>query len=189
MKRELSPQEKRTIRIAGIALGVYLVLFCGFLLWKGLETRRAAYRDEVAEAQGLREKLEIYKDKAALIGDLMERYHMDPTMLARTNVVAEASAALQKAAMAAGINPGTIRETPAQGTAREVASIQFEGSGRVEGLMSLLYHLPALGYPLLLDEMQITSDPRMPGGVKFNLTIAVLDFEKWSQTQEDHAGA
>jgi len=195
MKRALTPQEKRTIRLAGIGLAVYLTLFGGFMLVKALDRSRADYRAEVAEARALRDKIQTYRDKADLIGDLMERYHMDPTRLSRTNVIAEASAALQKAATEAGISPGTIRESAARGTGKEIASIQLEGAGNVQGLMSLLYHLPTLGYPLILDELQITSGGPMPGAVKFNMTIAVLDFEQWSkaqapsQAQEEPSGA
>ncbi len=193
MKRALTPQEKKTIRIAGIGLAVYLTLFGGFMLVKSLEARRAAYAKEVAEARALRDKIQTYRDKAELIGDLMERYHMDPTRLSPSNVVAEASAALQKAATAAGVNPGTIRESAARNAGKEIASIQLEGAGNVQGLMSLLYHLPTLGYPLILDELQITSGGGMPGAVKFNMTIAVLDFEQWSkaqsQAQEEPPGA
>jgi hypothetical protein len=193
MKRALTPQEKRTIRIAGIGLAIYLTAFGGFVFCKALEQRRAAYRAEVAQAQALRDKIQIYRDKADLIGELMERYHMDPTKLSHTNVVAEASAALQKAASEAGVAAGTVRESAARGTGKEIASIQLEGAGNVQGLMALLYHLPTLGYPLILDELQITSGGPMPGAVKFNMTIAVLDFDAWSkaqaQAQEEPPGA
>lgn len=189
MKRALTPQEKRTIRLAAIVLGIYLVGFAAFLLWKGIEKRRAEYNADVAQAAQLRETIQVHRDKAALIEELMARFHMDPTTLSRTSIVAQASAAIQKAATEAGVNPGTIRESSGLGAEREIATIQVEGSGPAPAVMSLLYHMERLGFPLLMDSLQLTSDPRMPGAVKLNLTIVILDFEQWRAAMEDKSHA
>ena len=37
---------------------------------------------------------------------------------------------------------------------------------------------------MIIDAVQFTSDPRMPNGVKVNLTIVVLDFDAWKPKEE-----
>jgi hypothetical protein len=94
-------------------------------------------------------------------------------------VVAEASSAIQKAAQGGGFQVGPIREAPAHASGRELASIQFEGSGPVKGAVGLLHRLESVGYPLIIDSAQFTADPMRPGQLKVKLTVVILDFEQW----------
>jgi hypothetical protein len=43
--------------------------------------------------------------------------------------------------------------------------------------------LETLGYPLILDSVQINPDATKPGMVKLNLTIVILDFEQWKNEE------
>jgi hypothetical protein len=99
------------------------------------------------------------------------------------SLVAEASAAIQKAASSGGIQLGPIRESPARTSSKELASMQLEGTGPIPAAMGLLHRLQSLGYPLIVDSVQITPDATKPGMVKLNLTIIILDFEQW-KTEE-----
>lgn len=184
--RPLTQQEKRTVRWATIGIAIYLVLFCGFQVWKTLEKRRMEYRQLVTDAKDLRVKLQSYQDKASVIERMMEDYHLDPGRLSPETVVAEASSAIQKAAASGGIQVGPVRESAARGTGDEIASMQFEGSGPVPAVTGLLNRLQTLGYPLLIDSVQITPDNR-PGFVKLSLTIVILNFEKWKNPEAVHA--
>ena len=47
--------------------------------------------------------------------------------------------------------------------------------------------LQTLGYPLILDSVQISSDPMRPGMIKLNLTIIILDFEQWKSEETRNA--
>ena len=49
--------------------------------------------------------------------------------------------------------------------------------------MATLHRLETLGYPLILDSVQISSDPTKPGMIKLNLTIIILDFEQWKKEE------
>jgi hypothetical protein len=185
--RTLTSSEKRTIRLAGICLAVGLALAGGIKAWKFLEQRRADYSQKVAEARLLKIEAGGYADKAALVKKLMDDFHLDPAKLASNSVVAGASAAIQKAATSGGVQPGAIRESPGRPANKELATIQFEGMGQVTAVMSLLHRLPLLGYPLVIDSMQITSDPMRPGQIKLTLTIIVLDYEQWKKAEAAHA--
>ncbi len=174
------------IRTAGIAIAVYLVLFFGFRIAKGLEARRAEYRQILAEAQRLRRELQPYENRVLLAQKLKEGFHMEPQKSSKATLVAEASAAIQKAAGSGGVQFGPIRESAARASAKELASMQLEGSGSVSSVMNLLHRLQTLGYPLIIDSIQMTPETR-PGMVKVHLTIVILDFEQWKNGELPNA--
>jgi hypothetical protein len=185
--RTLSDRERRTIRYGTVAVAIYLVLFGGFKVWKSLEQRRANYRALVTQAQDLKAEVKRYDYKIAVVKKLMEDFQLNPVKLKKASVVAEASAAVQKAAMGSGVQIGPIRESSARPSSRELASIQFEGSGPVQATMGLLDSITRLGYPLIIDSAQISQQANRPGQVKLNLTIVILDFEQWKNKEVPHA--
>jgi hypothetical protein len=116
----------------------------------------------------------------------MESLRLDPAKLSRTSVVAEASSAIQKAAMSGGVQVGPVRESPARPSSKELASVQLEGTGPVSAVMGLLNRLESVGFPLIIDSVQLTPDMR-PGQLKVNLTILILDFDQWTKEGSPHA--
>jgi hypothetical protein len=183
MKRALTDREKRTIRLGAAGVAVYLALFFGWSGWRLVETRRADYRARVLEARAMRREIESYQDKVLVVKKLMEEFHLDPATLKRATLVAETSAAIQKAAGAGGIEAGPIRESAGRSSAKEAASIQFEASGRVPAVLALLHQMQSLGFPLVIDTLQISADPRNPTSLKVSMTILVLDFEAWKKKE------
>lgn len=181
--KTLNDREKRTIRIAAIGIGVYLVLFCGLSIWRYLETKRSDYLRLVQQVDNLKRQLEPYETRALAIQKLQENSRIHPLKLSRTTVVAEASAAIQSAAQSGGVALGPIRESAARPSAKELTSMQIEGFGPVPAVLALLHRLETLGYPLVFDSIQFSSDPTKPGMIKLNLTIVVLDFEQWKKEE------
>lgn len=184
--RALTDQEQRTIRIGVVILSLYLALFYGVQGWRHLETRRAEYERLVQRAQQARQELRSYEKKALVLERLKHTYQLDPRRLPKATLVAEASAAIQKAATAGGVQVGPIRESPARASAKELASMQLEGIGPAPAVMGLLARLERLGFPLILDSLQITADAAKPGVVKVNLTIVILDFDQWKAQEPRH---
>jgi hypothetical protein len=180
--RTLTEHEKRTIRIAGLGLAAYLTLFGGIQVWEFLAKQRSDYLRLLSEAQHLKQEVQVYDLKVQTLKKLMETFHLDPAKLNKISVVAEASAAIQKAAMSGGVQLGPVRESPARPSNKELASIQLEAMGQVPMLMAFLQRLESLGYPLLVDAVQVTAEARQPGMVKLSLTIVILDFEQWKET-------
>jgi hypothetical protein len=185
--RTLTDREKRTLRFGAMAVAVYLVLFLGIRICKALEGKRSSYQQLVTEAQRLRRELQPYENRALMAQKLKETFRLDPRNLSRASLVAEASAAIQKAATSGGMQLGPIRESAARSSAKELTSMQFEGTGPVPAAMSLLRQLEILGYPLIIDSVQINPDAAKPGMVKINLTIVILDFEQWKAEEPPHA--
>ena len=177
----LTQREKRTVRLAAAAISIYLVVFFGWRGMQHLEGWRSEYQKLLSEAQRLKRELQPYENKVLLTQKLKEAFHMDPQKLSKTTLVAEASAAIQKAAASGGVQVGPIRESPSRSSSKELASMQLEGVGPVPAVIALLHRLETLGYPLLLDAVQINPDTTKPGVVRVHLTIAILNFEQWNE--------
>jgi hypothetical protein len=177
--RALNDREKRTLRWSAVALGVYLGLFFGVGGGMQLEARRAEYHQLVGQAKNLGNELRPYENKILLIDKLRESFQIKPTELSRASVVGEASAAIQKAAQSGGVQIGPIRESPGSAAARELATMTIEGTGQVSSVMQLIHRLETLGYPLIVESIQITPESGKPGQVKVVLQIVVLDFDRW----------
>jgi hypothetical protein len=184
--RTLTDHEKRTIRRATIGIAIYLVLFCGFQMWKFLHKQRVEYLQLVADAKEMQLKVQTYQSRADSLKRMMEDFHLDPAKLSRGSIVGAASSAIQKAASSNGIQVGTVRESASRGSGDEIATMQFDGSGPVAAVTGLLDRMRTLGYPLVIDSVQITPDNR-PGMLKLSLTIVILNFEKWTNPEAPHA--
>jgi hypothetical protein len=184
MNLNLTPKEKRTIRIAAVCVCVYLALFYGPGAWRSVAARREACDRLMQQARDLRDIIKPYEGKIATATNLMDRFRMDPAKLKRSSVVAEASAAIQQAAMAEKVVVGPVRELAGRPSAKEAGAIQFEGNGPIAAVLGLLHDLDHIGFPIIIDTIQITSDPRMPNGLKMSLTIVVLDFDAWKPKEE-----
>jgi len=184
--RTLTQQEKRTIRIAAAVLGIFALLYGGLNCWKLFQARRSAYALLVREARDLKKELKPYETRVPLAAKLMEEFHMDPASLSRATLVADASAAIQKAATAGGVQLGPLRESRSRSTTKEVASIQLEGSGPVPAVIGLLNRLESVGFPVILDSIQLNPDAR-PGMLKLSLTIIILDFDQWKTVEVPNA--
>ncbi len=181
--RTLTQREKRTVRLGAIALGIYLVLLGGLQAWNYLAKKQAEYRQLLTQAQDLRRKVELYQGKVQHIQKLMDGFRMDPAKLDRASVIAKASAAIQSAALGGGVQVGPVRESPARPSSKELGSIQLEAAGPVPALLKFVQQTHSLGYPLIIDSLQVGSEPSRPGQGKLNLTIIILDFDQWKQEQ------
>lgn len=185
--RTLTDQEKRTVRIAGALIAVYLVAFFGWRGWSSLDAKRADYKRMVVEATSRKQQLQLYQDKVVKIKELMEKFNLDPAKLSKASVVAEASDAIQKAAASGGVQLGPIRESHGRSSAKELASMQLEGNGALPAVMALLHRLESLGYPVIVDSVQLTPNAMRPGMVKVTLTILIMDFEAWKIKEAPNA--
>jgi hypothetical protein len=180
----MTDREKRTVRFAGIGLAIYLVLFGGFQVWKFFERKRADYRQLVVEAQDLRRQIQPYQDKVLVVKKLMDDFHLDPAKLKKETVVSDASAAIQKAAKSGGLQLGPIRESPSHGSGKSLATVQLESSGQVPAVLTFLASLNSIGFPVVVDSVQFTTDNSRPGQIKINLTIIILDFDQQKSDQQ-----
>jgi len=183
----LTPRDKKTLRIASIGIGIYLAIFCGWRVWGWMEKRRTDYRQLVRKAEDMKVSLLPYPTRAETAARLMEQFHMDPAKLNKATVVAEASSAIQRAAASGGVVLGPIRESSGRAAAHELATVQLQGSGQVTAVMEFLSRLQTLGYPILIDSVQVGAQPGPPGMIKLTLTLVILDFETWKSTEVPHA--
>jgi hypothetical protein len=184
--RTLTPHEKRTVRFGAAVIVIYLLVFGGLQVWRYFVRCRADYQQLVSQADRVKQEVRLYDDRVSVVKKLMESLRLDPAKLARTSVGAEASAAIQKAALSGGVQVGPVRESPARPSSKELATVQLEGTGPVPAVMGLLSRLESVGFPLIIDSVQLTPDMR-PGQLKVNLTILILDFDQWTKEGAPHA--
>jgi hypothetical protein len=176
----LTEKDKRTIRVGGIALAIYLVLFFGFRSWKNLEKTRSEYQQLVRKVE--REQLETRRqeNEILLFEKLSDSYQLDPRKLSNETLVAEASAAIQNAARQGGFALTSVRETQ-RATGRELSTLQLDGMGPLPAALNLLHTLQTLGYPIVIDSLQVTQEASKPGMLKVNLILVILNFEQWQK--------
>lgn len=89
----LTPRDRRTLRLAGMGLGAYLLLFGGWTIVNFLGQRRTAYRQLQREASDQKTRLELYDSRVVRLHRLMDAAQMDPAQLSKPKLVARASAA------------------------------------------------------------------------------------------------
>lgn len=156
-------------------------------MWQLLHHQRVEYAKLVDDARQWKLKIEKYKQRADVAKSMMDSYHLDPAKLSRETIVGEASSAIQKAAAGNGVQVGAVRETASRGNGDEIATMQVEASGQVAAVTGMLHRMQTLGYPLLIDSVQISSDAARPGMMKLTLTIVILNYENWKNPEATHA--
>lgn len=161
--RPLTQHEKRTVRFGAAALAVYLLVFTGLQGRTYFGQKRAEYLQLVHEAQTLDQEIKRYQTKCLATQKLMEAFKLDPARLSRPAVVAQASAAIQKAALGVGVMVGPVRELPARPANRELASLQLEALGPPPALLKFLHEAESLGFPLIIDSLQIGAEQNRAG--------------------------
>jgi hypothetical protein len=174
-----SEKDKRTLRFAAIAIAAYLVLFFGFKLRGKLEKTRLEYQQMLVYADRLKREITPIENKFLLLAKLKEHSNIDASKLSRATVVAEASSAIQKAAMEGGIKLGPLRESASRSSGKELASMRIEGMGQIAPIMIFCHKLQSLGYPMVIETLNLAPQQNPPGMLKVNLTVVLFDFEQW----------
>jgi len=186
MPRPLTSREKRTLRIGGIAIGVYLLVFYGSKGWTWLEAKRAECAQVALEAEKI--KLEILREevKARRLKTLKETSRIRLESLREDTVVGEARGAIQGAAQAAGFQIASSRESPGRGAGKELATFQLEGLGPPGSALLFLHKLRGIGYPIAIDRLQFQAagEGKEPGKVRLSLTAIVLGFKEWKSPEK-----
>lgn len=177
----MTDRDKKTIRIAGIAIVIYLAGFAGFKLWRTGASNQDDYQSLVKKTDRLQAEVRAHENKVLLFDKLSDLYKIDPRKIKKETLVADASAAIQSAAQQGGIQLGPLRESPARSTGRELTTIQVEGSGQVSSALGLLHRLQTLGYPILIDSIQFSPAQGRPGQVKVNVTITILNYDQFKE--------
>lgn len=177
--RNLSPRERRTIRVAGIAVLLYLAAFFGFRTWRWLEGVRARASDLRATAleidtEWLREQSKLRRYQA-----LREKSRLDPSALVKDTLVSAAWEAMESCATARQLQLGPAREAPGRGSAHQLRVFQFDGVGPTQNAMEFLHDLRSLGFPLVVEQITVSTANLPPGQVRLTLTVPLFDYESW----------
>jgi hypothetical protein len=179
----LTDRDKRTIRVAAIGISIYLALFFGVRGWRRLEAQRTSYRQLVEKVSRDEQEVRAYENRVFLFEKYRDFYQLDPARLPKETLVADASAAIQAIARQDGLQLGPVRESPGRSSGRELATIQFDGTGPLTAVLGLVHKVQTLGYPVMIDSLQLTQDSAKPGTLKLNATVVILNFEFWKSAE------
>lgn len=183
----LTPRDRKTIRYGAIGIAIYLVLYGGWRAFSFLGQRRAEYRQLLRESADIKIKYELYDARVIRLKRQMEAFQMDPAQLTNSTLVARATAAIQQSATQGGLQLGPIRESLARGSERELSSIQLEVTGPVPAVMTFAHRLRTLGFPIIIDTLNLASEPRGPGLVKLSLGLILLNYPQWDLKEVPNA--
>jgi hypothetical protein len=125
--------------------------------------------------------------KGARAAKLREDLHLRPEDLREETVVGEASAAVQRAAAAAGVQLGPTKETRAGVSSREIATIAIEGQAGISSAVGFIDSLASLGAPIVVDSVHLKAAPGAPGAVSFSMTLVVLNYAAWKPPEKSGA--
>lgn len=171
----MNDREKRLVIITAIGLSVYLILFFGKDFIGGLEKNRIDYlKMEKSVKEGV-VKLRPYSDRSLLLEKLRQKMNLEVRNQDPEKLVALTSLAIQQTAKTSGINIGPLRESRGTG----ISSLKFEANGKYESMVKFMRGIATSGYPVIIDSMQMNMDPSKKGTVKLNLSIGIIDFNKY----------
>jgi len=182
----MTQRDKRTLRIAATLLALYLVLFYGLRGLSRLEAHRADFAQRVLKVRSLKLDAQRYENKSLKLEKLRKTSQIGFSSLERNSLAGNASAAIQRAAQTSGVKLGPVRESPGSPAGKELTAMQLEATGPLPGALGWLHQLHALGFPLVVDSLQIDPDPRKPGEVKVILRVVLLDIDPWRPKEKSN---
>jgi hypothetical protein len=185
--RTLTDHEKRTIRIATLGLLVYLAVLYGPRTWNHLTSGSTQQQQLAREIEAFERELRPYENRLLRLEKLKGEIKLERVTLPGLQLVAEASAAIQNSARESRVGLGPVRESAGRPAAKELASMRLEASGPLPFLLGWIGRLETLGFPLIIDSIQIEADPRKPNMLKVNLTVVLVDFAQWNEEGPPHA--
>ena len=188
MPISLSERDRRLIRFTVIGVGIYLLLFFGFKGWRSAEKSLVNYQQLVSEAEAIADRVRPYENRALLIEKLRSQLKFAATEREPEVLIAEASAAIQGAARESGVKVGSIRESVGRVSAKELASMQIECAGTVGSLVAFLHRFNTMDVPVIVDSIQLTTDPKKPGALRWVLAVVIANPAAWKKTEGDRNG-
>ena len=181
--RELTDRERRTIRLAGVGLGIYLVLFVGVKTVSWLEGKRAARAELGRELAAARLELLVEQRKQLLLESLRAGWGLDLARMSLPTVVGDARVAIETAARACRVGLGFAKESAGRRRAHELAAFQVSGSGADAAVAKFIHRMTHLGYPFVLDNVELEAAGK-PGSVRFSFSVALIDYATWTPGTE-----
>lgn len=185
--RSLQPREKRTVRLAVVILGIYLLGFYGLRLWRHIEAKRVEFGELRFKLSQLEREVRQEEEKRRSVERLKKSLALDLEKLSEDTVVAETLAAIQEAARTHTVNLGTSKEAQENPSSRELAIFQLEGNGSLDGVSKFLHTLGHLGYPLIIDHLTLKPMGKEPGHVRLTLRVALVNFKGWKNQGDGRA--
>ena len=175
----MSERDKKLIRFTSIGLGIYLVIFFGFELLAKAEEARRSYKALVSEARNFNDMLKPYETRILLLEKLRKDLNVEPGGLDSETLVADVSAAIQEAAGQCGLGLGPLQESPSRATGATLTTMRLSGEGQIESIIKFVHAAPRLGFPILIETLNVSGDESSGAQRRFDMELRVLDYKNW----------
>lgn len=175
----LSTRDRRTLKYGALFLIIYLPVFSGVKVFKGMEESRREHQLALADLETLKSRFRTYETKLLEIEKLRKQTGIQVDQLDRATVVGLASTALQEKAKSSQLTLGPIRENKGGSQGGVVSTMQLEAFGPIAGLLSFVDGIRSSGFPVIVDDVRMDPFPGKPGVIKLNLSLLILDYTTW----------
>ncbi|MCA8962209.1 MAG: hypothetical protein KDC38_16905, partial [Planctomycetes bacterium] len=172
----ISESEKRTVRRAGVALLVFLVVYGWVVGSRVLDEKAQAYDEALGRLASLETEVLRRQKDSKRYDQLQRRWALDVERLQSEKLVSEARLSLEKHAADSGVAVAESRES--SGGSVDRARIHLQVQGETEKLFEFVHGLDSLGYPIYLHRFQLIGNEEGPGQVTATLNIGLLDYRQ-----------
>ncbi len=181
---KLNAREQRIVKWALVLVPLYLLLFYGLAGVRALEEQRKEFGNIQLEAEEVELRITKEAKKYKRLKRMREEWSLHLKELNTATLVTSAREAVQSAASKCGVGLGNSQEMGRGNNNDLLRVIQMQGSGKTEAVLRFLYLCPRLGYPLLLDNLQIKGVPGKPGRLTLTFSLAIVNTDRWKEKSD-----
>ncbi len=164
MNLNLSDHEKRTIKRAGLALGIFLLIYGSMTTFRFIQERGSRYRELSEELASL--DTDTLWIKVKKLKEDREAWPIDSAKLEDPQLRLTLRETIEKTAEKHELSVATQER---RGQKRP--SFNVVGTAKLENLLNFVHALRGLGYPLVIQKYSATAEEWDPRRVKLSLTI------------------
>lgn len=173
--RSLSSREQRTIRRAGIALGVTVVFYVVTTGYEWLGARAEAYQTqreavETAQSEALRQRTELMRYEL-----LHEDHPIDFEKAKDPNLITVVRPTLERLASEWGVECKV--EEQARGRKGTSRTLQVDLAGSSEKVLGFYDAVVRSEFPLTVERFALTRDETKPGHIGLSVKMQLVRYE------------
>lgn len=173
----LNQREKRTVRLASILVGAYLIIFGGlqlrgYLGEKGEEL--TALRQELAELESASDRRDLDRRRVLRLERELG-FSAESSKASSGGRVAATTAEIERLARQLEIDLGPHGELSSRLGSGELARLDIQATGSLGSLSRFLKGVESSGHPVVVRRMDLRRLDGAPGRASLTMSLGVLD--------------
>lgn len=171
----LSAREQRTLRRAGMALGLFLVFYGGLTGYEWLEARRVQYQETEEELAKVDLQATRLATRYLKQEQLLQRFPIDFDRAADPNLITEVRPFIEKMATEWGLECD-LRESETRNRGGD-RTLQLDIGGESAAVLGFRDALLRTPYPLIENRFELNRILERPGTVQLSLKLSLLQYD------------